>query len=100
MGHLAAIFPFSFLILRCLAGQRLESILNRHAEIDARTRGTMAYLNDLSNAWTDPLPQDIEGQQYIRDEKEPPNYRPRSEPLRRVTTDSTVTVGGFIRGMA
>lgn len=73
-------------------GKMAGTLINEHFDFPshmyARFRITMCalqkYMNDLANAWKQPLPQDTVGQKYIRGEEEPPHYRPRSENLRRL----------------
>jgi hypothetical protein len=69
-----------------IAGKLILSDFKFSSHLFARYRLTMCalqkYLNDLSNSWMHPLPQDAEGREYVRGEKDPPSYKPRSENLR------------------
>lgn len=75
-----------------IAGQLIIKHFDFSSHIFARYRITMCalqeYLNDLSNSWTEPLPQDALGHEYVRGSKEPPHYKPRSENLRRIMLDA------------
>jgi predicted acylesterase/phospholipase RssA len=71
-----------------IAGQKILKQFDFSSHIYARYRITMCalekYLNDLNHSWTIPLPQDTEGQDYIRGTKVPPHYQPRSQSLRQL----------------
>lgn len=71
-----------------IAGRMLIKHFDFSSHIFARYRITMCalqkYLNDLRNSWTQPLPQDKSGQEYVCGSAEPPSYKARSENLRRV----------------
>jgi hypothetical protein len=71
-----------------IAGELINSHFDFASHIFARYRITMCamqkYLDDLHNSWTQPLPQDKAGHDYIRDITVPPHYRPKSNSLRQV----------------
>jgi len=71
-----------------IAGRLLRDHFDFGSHIFARYRITMCalqrYLNDLRNAWVQPLPQDDIGRKYVSGELEPAHYRPRSDKLRAV----------------
>jgi hypothetical protein len=71
-----------------IAGQMIIKHFDFASHIFTRYRITMCalqrYLNDLSNSWIQPLPQDTSGREYICGTKEPPHYKPRSEKLREL----------------
>jgi hypothetical protein len=66
------------------AGSLLKAKFNLGSHIFGRYRITMcgieAYLKDLCNSWTQPLPQDADGWDYVKGTKQAPHYRP-SPPL-------------------
>jgi hypothetical protein len=71
-----------------IAGGIIIKHFDFSSHIFARYRITMCalqkYLNDLSNSWKQPLPQNVTGQEFIRGDKDPPHYKTRSENLRRL----------------
>lgn len=69
-----------------IAGQIIIKHFDFSSHIFARYRITMCalqkYLNDLSNSWTQPLPQDKMGHEYVSGTNDPPHYNPKSNNLR------------------
>jgi hypothetical protein len=71
-----------------IAGQLIIKNFDFSSHIFARYRITMCalqkYLNDLSNSWTQPLPQDRTGHEYVSGTKDPLHYKPKSGNLRQL----------------
>lgn len=71
-----------------IAGQLISAHFDFASHIYARYRITMCalqkYINDLGNAWTNPLSQDKLGHEYIADTQVPPHYAPKSNSLRQL----------------
>jgi predicted acylesterase/phospholipase RssA len=71
-----------------IAGMMVIAHFNFSSHIFARYRITMCalqnFLNDLSNSWSHPLPQDREGHEYVNGVKDPPHYKPKSNNLRQL----------------
>jgi hypothetical protein len=69
-----------------IAGQVIVKHFDFASHVFARYRITMCalqrYLNILTDAWTQPVPQDEVGYEYVRGNQKPPHYNPRSERLR------------------
>jgi hypothetical protein len=71
-----------------IAGQVVLKHFDFSSHLFARYRITMCalqrYLSDLSDSWTQPLPQDETGHAYVSGTKDPPHYRPKSDSLRQL----------------
>lgn len=68
-----------------IAGQKILQQFDFSSHIFVRYRITMSalqtYLNSLSDAWSQPVPQDEAGNAYVNGTQIPPHYRARSVPL-------------------
>jgi len=75
-----------------IAGEMLSTEFDFAAHEYARYRITMCatekYVDNLANAWLQPLPQDTLGHEYISGAKEPPHYRLHSQKLRETMLES------------
>jgi hypothetical protein len=71
-----------------IAGQLVSEHFDLASHIFTRYRITMCalqkYLSDLNNSWTQPLPQDKLGREYVAGVRTPPHYVPKSDKLRQV----------------
>jgi len=77
-----------------IAGQVIVKHFDFASHVFARYRITMCalqrYLNSLTDAWTQPVPQDEAGYEYVRGNQKPPHYNPRSERLRHTMLQALI----------